>query len=199
MKPDYYQVLGVRPEATFAQIKAAWRTRARESHPDRKSGDADPRGSSMTLLNEAWEILSSTSRRRAYDLGRRVPEPREIQDAVLAAARSIVATRGWAVSGSPRGDAILTRGEARLMVRYGRILTSTGFEEWLPGVAVLSGRFRIDCAAFLACRVLIPKDHGLNLKAGRVPAVAIDLTESRVFGAFPSRGSEEPFLPFLIE
>ncbi len=62
---DYYEILGVSQEATFEEIRAAFRERAREYHPDRNpSADAAGR---MRELNEAYEVLRDEEQRAAYD------------------------------------------------------------------------------------------------------------------------------------
>jgi len=64
--PNYYKVLGVAPVATSAQIKAAYYDLCWLHHPDR-GGDAD----TMAQVTEAYGVLSSAERRKAYDAKRR--------------------------------------------------------------------------------------------------------------------------------
>lgn len=61
---DYYDVLGVAPDAGAAEIKRAYRQLARRYHPD-ISGDE--RGSAFLEVSRAYTVLSDPDRRRSYD------------------------------------------------------------------------------------------------------------------------------------
>jgi curved DNA-binding protein len=62
---DYYRVMGVAADADAAAIKQAYRRHARLLHPDlNPSADAH---ASMARINEAYDVLSDTQRRAAYD------------------------------------------------------------------------------------------------------------------------------------
>ncbi|HVC34802.1 MAG TPA: molecular chaperone DnaJ [Chloroflexota bacterium] len=64
-KRDYYEVLGVSRGATEDEIRKAYRKLAFQLHPDRNpSPDADVK---FKEINEAYEVLSDTQRRREYD------------------------------------------------------------------------------------------------------------------------------------
>ncbi len=67
---DYYAILQVDPRAEPEVIEAAYRRLSRKYHPD-VSGEADA-GRRMRELNEAYETLSDSARRRAYDRRRSV-------------------------------------------------------------------------------------------------------------------------------
>ncbi|MFZ5661534.1 MAG: DnaJ C-terminal domain-containing protein [Pseudomonadota bacterium] len=62
---DYYQTLGVEPNANEAEIKAAYRRLARRYHPDvSKEPDAEEK---FKAVNEAYEALRDPQKRAAYD------------------------------------------------------------------------------------------------------------------------------------
>lgn len=62
---DYYDTLGVKPDASEADIKAAYRKLARKYHPDKnKEAGAEEK---FKAINEANEVLRDTEKRRAYD------------------------------------------------------------------------------------------------------------------------------------
>jgi DnaJ-class molecular chaperone len=65
---DYYDVLGVSPDAGADEIKRAYRQLARRYHPD-ISGDE--RGTAFLEAARAYEVLNDPQRRRDYDAVRR--------------------------------------------------------------------------------------------------------------------------------
>jgi molecular chaperone DnaJ len=68
---DYYEVLGVERDASQEEIKKAFRSLARETHPDANNGDRD-REERFRAIAEAYEVLSDPQRRAAYDRGDRI-------------------------------------------------------------------------------------------------------------------------------
>jgi DnaJ-domain-containing protein 1 len=67
----YYEVLGVAPDASAADVRRAYFDRARLHHPDfHTTDDAPVRRAAereMQRINDAWAVLSDPGRRRAYD------------------------------------------------------------------------------------------------------------------------------------
>jgi hypothetical protein len=59
----HYEVLGVLPSASSAEIKRAYRLKARLHHPDVAGAES----AGMQAVNQAWATLGDAARRRAYD------------------------------------------------------------------------------------------------------------------------------------
>jgi curved DNA-binding protein len=66
---DYYEILGVAPEAETSDIKAAYRRLARKYHPDLNPGEEAEE--KFKEVAEAWEVLKDDTRRAEYDELRR--------------------------------------------------------------------------------------------------------------------------------
>ena len=60
---NYYEVLGVSREASQAEIRNAYRSLAKELHPDHPGGSADD----FSRIQEANAVLSDPNRRRQHD------------------------------------------------------------------------------------------------------------------------------------
>ena len=64
-KKDYYEVLGIKRDASKDEIKDAYRNLAMEFHPDRnKSPGAEEK---FKEISEAYAVLSDDQKRQQYD------------------------------------------------------------------------------------------------------------------------------------
>lgn len=65
-KRDYYEVLGLKKDATEAEIKRAYRKVAKKYHPDMNPGDKNAE-EKFKEAAEAYEVLSDPDKRSRYD------------------------------------------------------------------------------------------------------------------------------------
>jgi len=65
-KKDYYEVLGIKKDATASEIKKAYRNLAKEFHPD-KNPDNKAAEDLFKEIQEAYETLSDDKKRSNYD------------------------------------------------------------------------------------------------------------------------------------
>lgn len=65
-KRDYYEVLGVKRDASAAEIKKAYRRLAMKHHPDRNPGDTKSE-ELFKEASEAYEVLADEEKRATYD------------------------------------------------------------------------------------------------------------------------------------
>jgi len=62
---DYYEILGIDKSADQSEIKSAYRQLAQKYHPD--ANDAKNANTFFRLIQEAYEILHNTEKRKIYD------------------------------------------------------------------------------------------------------------------------------------
>lgn len=67
---DYYEILGVKKNATEADLKKAYRELAKKYHPDKNKGNKEAENR-FKEISEAYAVLSDSEKRAQYDrLGR---------------------------------------------------------------------------------------------------------------------------------
>lgn len=65
---EFYDILGVSPDATAAEIKKAYYLKARQNHPDRNADDPEAH-SKFQKIGQAYQVLSDETLRANYDRG----------------------------------------------------------------------------------------------------------------------------------
>ena len=63
---DYYKILGVPKDIPQKDVKAAYRKRSKQFHPDLHPDDPKAKAK-FQLLNEAYEVLNDPDKRARYD------------------------------------------------------------------------------------------------------------------------------------
>jgi curved DNA-binding protein CbpA len=108
---DPYQVLGLGPGATTADVTRAWRRLARVVHPDSRPGDSSA-AEQFRALSDAYGLLSDPSRRAAWDHDHRdLPERHYASPDQQAAVRPTLrpfgpAATSWPASGLVHGATV---------------------------------------------------------------------------------------------
>lgn len=95
-----YAELGVKPDASAAEIKAAYRSKASKLHPDKNHGTDTT--AAFQRLQQAYEVLSDSDKRADYDALAAGPQMSEDEDDRPARFEPVRCTRCAAVSAQPR-------------------------------------------------------------------------------------------------
>lgn len=131
---DLYEILGVVPSATSAEVTSAYRRRVRDLHPDSGEGaPEDPTGLSDVLA--AFYVLRNPERRAAYDAHRNCgPHGQPSAGAVRIPVRHIAAetpgpTSAWLRAGPVRFDPAPSLGSRPFPSAAARLTTSSDLPE----------------------------------------------------------------------
>ncbi len=144
----HYEVLGIDPSATTAEVRDAYLALARQHHPDREGGD----GARMRAVNAAWAALGDPGRRARYDLTLGAasmairPEPASAPHEDLLADLADEEPIGGRVV-LPRWLSLLPVAvfASSVVVGGGGVLFGSG-----PTIALAATLFVVSCAMFLA-------------------------------------------------
>lgn len=63
----HYDILSVKEDASYEEIRASYRAALLESHPDKSQNTSETSNKKFLKVQKAWEILSNSTSRFAYD------------------------------------------------------------------------------------------------------------------------------------
>ncbi len=63
---DYYQILGIQRNASYDEVRRAFRQKAKTTHPDVNSNNSAH--ASFQKINEAYQVLKDETKRKDYDI-----------------------------------------------------------------------------------------------------------------------------------
>src|SRR5687767_8476907 len=67
MAQNYYDILGVKKDASADEIKKAYRKLAHKYHPDKGQGANSENDAKFKEVNEAYQVLSNEEKKSQYD------------------------------------------------------------------------------------------------------------------------------------
>ena len=175
-----YERLGVPADVELAVLRAAYRRRARELHPDLHHDASSDTQLQMALVNEAWSVLSDPQRRQDYDL-RRLRQRRAAEAPERAAAAEPAPV--FRAHQSRQPQIIVTRKEAWLTGMAVRIRFLAGYAGRSAVQAMLlrhpgTGRAAWEAMVPEICRQL-SVDTGDRVRAARAAGAApLDLANA---------------------
>ncbi|WP_084366132.1 DnaJ C-terminal domain-containing protein [Rhizobium sp. RU36D] len=111
---DPYSVLGVKRDAGADEIKAAWRSAAKASHPDQNRDDPDAT-KRFAELSRAFDVLKDPAKRSRYDMQREKADARKREQTIQQqreAAREAAERAKAAKANAERVMADLAKAEA---------------------------------------------------------------------------------------
>lgn len=100
----HYERLGIRTDASSAEVREAFRRAVRALHPDRHGEGTT---ADMAAVNRAWWVLSDPARRAAYDAAlRREGEAQRREEAAstTATATNVAPAPAWDTEAGSEAD-----------------------------------------------------------------------------------------------
>ena len=150
---DLYDVLGVPRDASVDEIKTSFRRLARDTHPDANPDDPEAEVRFREIA-EAYEVLSDSKRRAAYDRGEQFAAGDLFSsfaglDEILQQFFGGASGFGGARSGAQRGRDVVARLSLTLAEAASGVSREVSFRRTgnLPGVPGLRFRARSRCGA----------------------------------------------------
>lgn len=105
--PTLYEVLGLEPNATTADIRLAYRRASSANHPDKFATESPEEQAAakarMQAINQANDVLSDPERRAKYDATGSAEEVKPLEAKAEAMAREYL---DLALEGAPIGDVL---------------------------------------------------------------------------------------------
>lgn len=122
----HYDNLKVARDAPHAVIRAAYKTLTQQYHPDRNPGD-DEAAKIMSLINQAYDVLSHPEKRRQHDAWIREVEMKEAGENTHSGTRSSPASSSSNAASTERQAATSKpstnqKKNQKLSYRLGRLL-----------------------------------------------------------------------------
>ncbi len=182
---DYYEILGIKKDATTAEVRKAYAVLAKEHHPDRFSDPLEKERAHEVFKDAtaAFNTLSGERARREYDAELARPKattPEEqAQQAYAEGVEMLKRAQPAAAAESLRQAAYLQPGEARYHAALGRALVREP-RTAREGVQALEEAIRIDprnAQAFLDLALAF-QAQGLTLRARKAADAAHALAPS---------------------
>jgi curved DNA-binding protein CbpA len=168
---EYYDVLGVKPNASIAEIKKAYYIKAKQSHPDRHRDDPEAHAK-FQKVGEAYQVLSDEKLRANYDAGGK--------EGVESSPKIDPATLYAMIFGSEKFEPLV--GELKLASQMQQAVNESAHEfENHPKIKAFKQRKReVKCAVYLANKLqqYIDSDCNDDLFKAQIKTEAMELTST---------------------
>jgi curved DNA-binding protein CbpA len=204
MAANHYDILGLKPNASAAEVRKAYALLARERHPDRFSDPAEKARAEEFFkdLTAAFNTLSNDKNRREYDqeLSRpRAAPPQEIAMSAYARGLQMFEARKYHEAVELfRAAAGLFPNDARFQAALGKTLAQN--PHWVhDGMQAIERAIQLapKVAAYQADLAELLLAQGLKLRARKAAegALRVDPRDERALRILAEAGPSEPEPP----